>query len=142
MSSFELKKYLQILNEAEDFQSLNDAGDAYSPGNTEIWYWHSDLGRNFMMGYKWLKERNNTFDPNNLEQTHALVGKIAETDPETVWSLMQGEAWSPNGEARNFINRLDVGHTSMSVGDIIKIGDRILMVDRMGFVDVATGEEA
>jgi hypothetical protein len=142
MSSIELKKYLQILNEAENFQSLNDAGDAYSPGNTEIWYWHEDLGRDFTMGYKWIRDHNVPFDPNNLEQTHALVGKIAETDPETVWSLMQGEAWSPAGEAYGFIQRLGVGHTSMSVGDIIRVNNKTLMVDKAGFTDVSSGEEA
>ena len=76
MSSFELKKYLQILNESESYHSLNDAGPDYSPGNTEIWYWKNEYGRDFMMGYKWITEHDIPFDVNNLTLTHALIGKI------------------------------------------------------------------
>ena len=142
MSSIELKKYLQILNESESFHTLADAGPDYSPGNTEVWYWKEDLGRDFMMGYKWIKNHNTPFDPNNLEQTHSLVGTLAATDPEQIYMMMQGESWSPQGQARAMIDNLGVGHTSMSVGDVVKTGNKILMVDRMGFTDVSTGEEA
>lgn len=142
MSSFELKKYLQILTEAESYSTLADAGDAYSPGNTEIWYWKGEHGRDFMMGYDFMKKHSSSFDPNNLSQTHVLVGKIAETDPNKIFSMMQGESWSPRGEARDMIEKLGVEHTSMSVGDVIRVNNDMFMVDRMGFRNLATGEEA
>lgn len=141
MSSFELKKYLRILTEAESYSTLADAGNDYSPGNTEIWYWKSDNGRDFMMGYDFMQKHNASFDPNNISQTHVLVGKIAETDPNEIFSMMQGEVWSPRGEARDMIEKLDTGHTSMSVGDVMKIDNDMFMVDRMGFRNLATGEE-
>jgi len=34
--------------------------------------------------------------------------------------MMQGENWSPDGEARDYIEALEVQHTSMMVGDIIE----------------------
>jgi hypothetical protein len=40
-------------------------------------------------------------------------------DLEEVFFLMQGEQWSPNGEARELIELLGLRHTSMSVGDLI-----------------------
>ena len=55
--------------------------------------------------------------------------------------MMQGEAWSPQGQARYLIDKLGVGHTSMSVGDIIIVNRKMLMVDRMGFTDLSRGEE-
>jgi hypothetical protein len=36
---------------------------------------------------------------------------------------MQGENWSPNGEARPLIQSLGLSHTSMMVGDVIQDED-------------------
>jgi hypothetical protein len=38
---------------------------------------------------------------------------------EVVFDAMQGEVWSPNGEARPFIQNLGVQHTSMMTGDLV-----------------------
>lgn len=38
---------------------------------------------------------------------------------------MQGEVWSPNGEARPLIRRAGLHHTSMSVGDIARDQDGV-----------------
>jgi len=38
---------------------------------------------------------------------------------DDVYSKMQGERWSPRGEARPLIKALGLSHTSMSVGDVI-----------------------
>lgn len=38
-------------------------------------------------------------------------------DQDDVYTQMQGEFWSPNGEARPLIKKLGLGHTSMSIGD-------------------------
>lgn len=61
-----------------------------------------------------------------LHETHAVVAYIdsdgSAEDENTLddiyWS-MQGENWSPNGEARDMIEDAGVHHTSMSVGDVI-----------------------
>lgn len=38
---------------------------------------------------------------------------------EEVYTRMQGENWSPNGEMRAYIRMLGLSHTSMSVGDVV-----------------------
>jgi hypothetical protein len=42
---------------------------------------------------------------------------------EKVFYRMQGEVWSPNGEAKDLIMSLGVQHTSMSTGDIVRDND-------------------
>lgn len=39
---------------------------------------------------------------------------------EEIFYRMQGEVWSPHGEARYMIASLGVQHTSMSIGDIAR----------------------
>lgn len=53
--------------------------------------------------------------------------------------LMQGEMWSPNGEAQQLIKNSDTAHTSMSAGDIIQVGERYFIFQHMGtgFLDVS-----
>jgi hypothetical protein len=55
-----------------------------------------------------------------LKKTHVLMGKVKERNPEKLFRLMQGEYWSPNGEAYDLVSRSGSGHTSMSMGDIVK----------------------
>lgn len=98
------------------YQSLNDI---YPKGKTEIWYFkpNKDVNKNFM-----LFEINKLKLPKNYEdiaKTHILLGSINEIDKEKIFYKLQGEIWSPNGEARSLIKKLGLNHTSMSVGDII-----------------------
>lgn len=53
-------------------------------------------------------------------QEWALVKEVEAENLEQVFYMMQGEVWSPNGEARNLIRCLGLSHTSMSVGDFIE----------------------
>lgn len=47
--------------------------------------------------------------------------KMSDTDAlEHVFWQMQGENWSPHGEAREMIRALGLTHTSMYVGDIVR----------------------
>lgn len=126
------KESIEQVNEAEMYKSLEDV---YPAGPTEIWYWKSDNGRDFMMGMKWLSERGVEVTKASLQDTHVKIGTIAETDPEKVYGMMQGENWSPEGEARELISKSGSGHTSMSVGDVLVIGGKLQMVDRFGFVN-------
>ena len=135
-----MRKYLEILLEAMSFNSLQDAGDAYSPGETQIWYWKENLGNEMMKGYDYLKSINRVPDPANLSVTHVFVGSVAETNEDMIFSMMQAEMWSPQNQADDMIKKLGVGHTSMSTGDIIVKGNDVLMVDKTGFVNLSTGE--
>lgn len=57
---------------------------------------------------------------------------------EEVFSRMQGEVWSPNGEQRDFIRILGLSHTSMSVGDVIysEEEDKFYIVEKSGFEEL------
>ena len=124
------------------YDTLNDAAletgdDGYEVGRTDIWYMKPSMFRDLSAGPKFLKEHDpDLFDPKNLKKTHIFLGRIKERNPEKVFRMMQGEFWSPRGEARNVIQRKGLQHTSMSVGDVIIIGNKVLMVDRMGFEEM------
>jgi len=106
----------------------------YESGSTEIWYYKPGQSRDLGMGSEWmLKKMPKAMpDPNNLKKTHTLLGTLKETNLNKIYEMLQGMFWSPNGEARELINDLDLDHTSMSVGDIIKTPSRTVMVDGYG----------
>lgn len=120
---------------AEQYKSLNDV---YPAGQTEVWYWKENFGRDAMMGANWLQKHGKMPTLASIGQDYKLIGKIKETNPEKVFMMMQGDMWSPAGQARSMIKASGTGHTSMSVGDIIKIGSKMLMVDRFGFHELGT----
>jgi hypothetical protein len=82
-----------------------------------------------------LKQNNRLPDIADLTKTHVFLKLIEGRKPEDVYFKMQGESWSPTGEAREFVASKGVQHTSMSVGDIVvdyncRVG---FILDRMGF---------
>jgi len=56
---------------------------------------------------------------------------------ENVFYQSQGEYWSPNGEARGLIQSKGLGHTSMSVGDVIEHEGRFWVAATFGFEELA-----
>ena len=127
-----VQKILKFLNEQSDrygsalgnsYETLNDASvidDGFSVGDTEIWY------------FKGFSENVN-YSEKYLESTHEYLGSIKETDPEQIFTMMQGDVWSPNGEASNLIKSKRLMHTSMSVGDVITSGDQYLICRNIGW---------
>lgn len=126
---------------AVQYESLNDAavelGDvmSFTPGSTEIWYMKPSEFRDWSMGYDWLVEHG-ALPALSLRQTHVLLGTVRERSPDVIYGMMQGEKWSPRGQARSLIQRKGLGHTSMSVGDIIGISGRFWLVDNAGFKEL------
>lgn len=135
------------------YKSLNDAvcldRGFYAPGDVEIWYSNDESFRDFLMGSSFLKEKGlmpQTLD--DLKKTHILIGSIYAdgldllnegnelagnlNSLDRIYHKMQGEVWSPHGEARDMIMGIHA-HTTMSVGDIIRKGNAFFMVDPMGF---------
>jgi len=92
-------------------------------GEVQVWY---------------QKDWGETADPNNLEKTHVLMGSIRADDEEEVYLKMQGENWSPMGEARTLVRAKGVHHTSMMVGDIMVINGKTLVVAILGFQELVT----
>ena len=132
----------------EQYTSIQDAvavtGDVgYSTGTTEIWYANDAFIREAGMGYEWLEKKGILPDPSHytkLELTHVFLGRIKESNLNKVMRMMQGQFWSPEGEARSLIRRKGLGHTSMSVGDIIRANGKTLLVDRVGFKELTSRE--
>lgn len=101
----------------------------------EIWYAKPEFIRDTMMGPDFLKEHRPELLAQlcrNIDSTHTFVMDFDSSSMDLAFIAMQGENWSPNGEARPLIEKLGLSHTSMSVGDII-LGDGMWMVDRFGF---------
>jgi len=144
-----LAKSIVGLERPMPYKELNDAAEneevrqqfrsSLEPGRTEIWYMKPKAFRNLNMGYDFMTEHVNPDDwpdTRNLKKTHVLLGKISEGAPNKIYKVMQGEIWSPYGEANDLIRSKGLHHTSMSIGDIIKIGGEVLMVDRVGFKEL------
>lgn len=119
-----------VLNEAAHYDA------ALGHGKTEIWYWKPEMSRDIMMGLAWLQTQVPEAypEPYNLGKTHIMLGRVKCKDLAHLFDIMQGEQWSPNGEARGLIKTLGLNHTSMSVGDIVVVDGSALFVDGMGWV--------
>jgi len=117
------KRYVSILESAVEYSRLSDAGEYYRPGDTEIWY---------------LKDGRDPSDTdvNNLYRSHAMIGTLAETDPETILSMMQSENWNTDNGAENMLDSLGVEHSSMRTGDIIVVGDTAHVISDDGIIAV------
>lgn len=96
-----------------------------------VWYQKRMLGR-FMADVD--------LDPEHLDQTHICLVEIKAAHLYDVFLLMQGERWSPNGEARSIIERAGLSYTSMSVGDVVEMQDggrqRFFRCDSYGFTEI------
>ena len=127
----------QMSNTPASYTSLNDAAEIdamLSPGNTEVWFVKNEFYRDFCMGFDFLEKHNpGVFDPANLSKTHVLLGKVTNSvEKEYLFDIMQGETWSPEGEACDMIKALNT-HTSMSVGDVVVQNGIVFIVDNFGF---------
>jgi hypothetical protein len=81
-------------------------------------------------------------DPLNLSATHIHLKDIEAEGLEPVWVAMQGENWSPNGEARGLIEAKGLRHTSMSVGDVAVDTEtgNVYLVASLGFKNLSNKE--
>ena len=105
----------------------------------QIWYMKPDW---FREGVSYAKP-----DPSNLDATHVHLKDVEIVDQshplEHIFTMMQGEVWSPNGEARPLIAAKGLGHTSMSVGDVVVDPEgRVQLVASAGFEDLGLRPEA
>ena len=100
----------------------------------EVWYMRPDWFREGIFGVE--------PDPNDLGKTHIHLKDLQvgpdDLDGQLEWVFrhMQGEVWSPNGEARPLIAGKGLTHTSMSVGDVIRTGGKTYVVKGTGFMEL------
>jgi hypothetical protein len=81
----------------------------------------------------WYKKQDAGFSHDvklaDLLTTHVgLFSAFEADDKEDLFTKLQGENWSPNGEARPLIQSLGLSHTSMSVGDVVCDDDEAFWV--------------
>ena len=106
-----------------------------TPGRTfQVWYMRPEW---FREGICYAKP-----DPSNLDATHVHLKDVEVAQGfvdaghalEHLFHRMQGEVWSPNGEARGLIRSKGLEHTSMSVGDVVVDPQgRVHLVASFGF---------
>ncbi len=76
---------------------------------------------------------------NYLGFTHRLVRTVAANSLGDVFCQMQAESWSPNEEARSLIASLNLGHTSMSVGDVVRdLTGKVWVCNDVGWLPLRT----
>jgi hypothetical protein len=90
----------------------------------QVWYMRTEFFGDGILGTKL---------PNaaDLGATHVHLKDIDADGLDRAFCEMQGEIWSPNGEARDLIESKGLAHTSMCVGDVL--------VDDVGNVHVVSG---
>ena len=121
-----MKKQYRDLNDAACYESTLGFGD------TEVWYQKPET----------FQQQSKDFNFEALRETHVFLGRVKDRDVDALFRLMQGEIWSPNGEAREMIYEKHLSHTSMSIGDIIKTPDGIIhVVEMIGFAKLRPYEK-
>lgn len=69
-----------------------------------------------------------------VENYKAVRLNVEANGLDDLFYKMQGENWSPNGEARDLIKSRGLTHTSMSVGDIaVDKDNRLWFCEPMGW---------
>lgn len=117
-------------------KQLQSLEDVFGEGKLEVWYMQPDF---FPFGLQGARPNN---DPDNLLWTHIKLGSIPDCNVEKhgeatldqMYMELQGERWSPKGEACDLIQSKGLRHTSMSIGDCFRLpnGD-VWIVAREGF---------
>jgi hypothetical protein len=94
-----------------------------------IWYMRPEWFRDGTFGA--------TPDVANLAATHVHLKDLelpgGQAQLERVFYTMQGEVWSPNGEARELIEAKGLRHTSMSIGDVVVVNGETFVASTFGF---------
>jgi hypothetical protein len=125
----------------EQYKALSDAAgqkgcEGLDVGQTAIWYMKREAFRKWNMGPLFADAPLPTPTTTDLSKDHVLLGWIKEKQLGPIFEMLQGEMWSPQGEANGFIRSKGTAHTSMSVGDIIVVGGKGWMVDGSGFAEL------
>lgn len=126
---------------------------AFNHVRVGIWY-KTSSARSILRKFDGIKQAYESGDfPSALDVTHAQVCEVflpVKDDIDIcyqVTDMMQGERWSPNGEAKHHIASLGLSHTSICEGDVIQVGDKFYALfesqfqDITGFVNLVNQDE-
>jgi hypothetical protein len=100
-----------------------------------VYYMKSEFFSVGVKGYDWLKQHNRVPNIADLNASHVHLTDLDADDLQDVYLKMQGESWSPMGDARGLIASKGARHTSMAVGDIAIDRNSCFayLLDRTGF---------
>lgn len=102
------------------YRTIHDAAiPDFAPGTSEVWFAKPGAGK---------------ASRSRLCETHVKVGSVKCASPERLFVLLQQHKWSPGGEARDMLESMGVKHQSLSVGDVLVVNNRHLLVSDRGFV--------
>lgn len=105
----------------------------------KIYYATRDTMVNSLLGWTYIKRHRCSIYIQLLHHDLSGYRQIAVspvTDLSEIFRYYQGENWSPEGEARDLIQGLGLNHTSMSVGDVVVVGDVLYFCDCEGWVEI------
>ena len=91
---------------------------------------------------QWIFQRDPALLPSKQElpKTHTLLGKIRCTDKDAIFEALQGNAWSPDGEAYTLIRENGLDHTTMRSADALVINGEALFCSHMGWISMRNDE--
>lgn len=111
----------------------------------QIWYYKRPLSMAATLGHDGLERSGQLPTPETLLEGYGLIGEISgltvrptelkgdlspmDSAISRIRTMMQGEVWSPQGQARGLVERAGVGHTSMSPGDMFEYGGVYYMLE-------------
>lgn len=109
---------------------------------TSVWYYRNKFQRDAGMGFDWLKKKGlHKIDLSNITKTHAFVKKVDLAHLSVGGSFLEGifvefqaehdfalPVTTPVGRGPE-----EIGHTSMSVGDIVEIDTDLYFCDVAGW---------
>jgi hypothetical protein len=63
--------------------------------------------------------KRDSYEVGKIDISHEYLGFMPAEGLEELYMKMQGDGWSPEGEARGLIEHLGLCYTSMSIGDVV-----------------------
>jgi hypothetical protein len=109
-----------------DLQDIHPIYKTY--GTTEIWYYcQSSMKLDFYLN----PEKYITID--DLTKTHILLAKINDRNLDSIFSCMQSEIYPEVVDTKPLFASKKITHTSMSIGDVIKIDTEYFVCSHFGW---------
>ena len=114
----------------KELKTLSDH-PSFENGNTQIYYTKTNAYRRISAAA--YANDNADVTLKTLNHTHSLLGNIAQTSLPEIYTLLQWDNWSPNGEGRALLKTKGLTHTSMSHGDIAVVEGIAYILMTKGF---------
>lgn len=101
---------------------------------------NNEKSKDLVMGLEWISQKNplllKKLKDHDLYETHKLLALNPELDLNKLYQYYQGEVWSPEGEAAELIQSLNLNHTSMTTGDIVQQDNKYYFCDLEGWKEI------